>query len=93
MNLALPQGKHNMYRITSMITCTSTPVCINLRTLRDRNKHGADPDGFGDAVNELASTLRERDLKPESFITPIRGQAIEPATPFKGAHRLVSLEK
>ncbi|MFH1124481.1 MAG: MBL fold metallo-hydrolase [Pseudomonadota bacterium] len=50
-------------------------------------------DGFGDAVNELASTLRERDLKPESFITPIRSQAIEPATPFKRAHRLVSLER
>jgi len=50
-------------------------------------------DGFGDAVNELASTLRERDLQPESFIIPIHGQAIEPITPFKGAHGLVSLEK
>jgi hypothetical protein len=50
-------------------------------------------DGFGDAVNELASTLQERDMKPESFITPIRGQAIEPATPFKGSHRLVSFEQ
>jgi L-ascorbate metabolism protein UlaG (beta-lactamase superfamily) len=50
-------------------------------------------DGFVDAVNELASTLQERDLKPETFITPTPGQAIEPATPFKGAHGLVSLEK
>ena len=50
-------------------------------------------DGFGDAVNELASTLQERDLRPETFITPIHGQAIETATPFKGIHRLVSLEK
>ena len=40
-------------------------------------------DGFGDAVNELASTLKERDLQPEIFITPIRGQAIGPIAPFK----------
>jgi L-ascorbate metabolism protein UlaG (beta-lactamase superfamily) len=40
-------------------------------------------DGFDDAVNELASTLRERDLKPGSFIIPIHGQAIEQIAPFK----------
>jgi L-ascorbate metabolism protein UlaG (beta-lactamase superfamily) len=40
-------------------------------------------DGFDDAVNELASTLQERNLKPESFIIPIHGQAIEPTTSFK----------
>ena len=39
-------------------------------------------DGFDDAVNELASTLQERDLKPETFIAPIPGQAIELTTPF-----------
>ncbi len=50
-------------------------------------------DGFGDAVNELATTLQEHDLRPETFITPIHGQAIEPATSSKGVHRLVSLEK
>ncbi len=48
-------------------------------------------DGFDDAVNELASTLKERDLKPETFITPIPGQAIEPATPLSGSYGLVSL--
>jgi L-ascorbate metabolism protein UlaG (beta-lactamase superfamily) len=50
-------------------------------------------DGFDDAVNELASTLQERNLKPETFITPILGQAIEPATPLNGSYGLVSLEK
>ena len=34
-------------------------------------------DGFDDAVNELASTLKERDLQPDTFITPIPGTAIE----------------
>jgi L-ascorbate metabolism protein UlaG (beta-lactamase superfamily) len=34
-------------------------------------------DGFYDAVNELASSLTERDLKPEVFVAPIPGRAIE----------------
>jgi L-ascorbate metabolism protein UlaG (beta-lactamase superfamily) len=50
-------------------------------------------DGFGDAVNELASTLRERNLNPGAFIIPTLGQAIEPTTPFKEAHGLVSVSK
>jgi len=50
-------------------------------------------DGFDDAVSELASTLKERDLNPGSFIIPIHGQAIEPDAPFEGVQRLVSLEK
>lgn len=50
-------------------------------------------DGFDDAVNDLASTLKERDLKPEAFIIPILGQAIEPVTSFKGTHGLVSVSK
>ena len=40
-------------------------------------------DGFDDAVTELALTLRERDLKPESFIIPIFGRAIETIAPAK----------
>ena len=50
-------------------------------------------DGFDDAVSELASTLKERDLNPGSFIIPIHGQAIEPDAPFEGVQRLVSREK
>jgi L-ascorbate metabolism protein UlaG (beta-lactamase superfamily) len=35
-------------------------------------------DGFDDAVNELASALKESDLKPGAFIAPtVLGQAIE----------------
>lgn len=50
-------------------------------------------DGFDDAVNELASTLKERDVRPETFITPTHGRAIDPSTPLKEVQRLVSLEK
>lgn len=50
-------------------------------------------DGYDDAVKELASTLQERDLKPETFVTPIPGQAIGLTTPFNGSYDLVSLEK
>ena len=50
-------------------------------------------DGFDDAVNELASTLQERDLKSETFITPIPGQVIELTSPFIGSYDLESLEK
>jgi L-ascorbate metabolism protein UlaG (beta-lactamase superfamily) len=50
-------------------------------------------DGFNDAVNELASTLRERDLKSDAFLTPVLGQAIELSTPFSGSYGLVRLEK
>ena len=35
-------------------------------------------DGFDDAVNELASALKEWDLKPDAFITPTTpGQALD----------------
>jgi len=34
-------------------------------------------DGYDDSVNELTSTLKERDLKSGSFIVPVLGQAIE----------------
>jgi L-ascorbate metabolism protein UlaG (beta-lactamase superfamily) len=50
-------------------------------------------DGFNDAVNELASTLQERALKPGTFITPIPGQAIELTARFNGSYGLVNLEK
>jgi L-ascorbate metabolism protein UlaG (beta-lactamase superfamily) len=35
------------------------------------------PDGFYDAVNELASALTERDLKPDVFVAPTPGRVIE----------------
>jgi hypothetical protein len=38
-------------------------------------------DGYDDAVNELALTLRERDLKDVTFIAPPPGQTIELTTP------------
>lgn len=47
-------------------------------------------DGFDDAVNELASSLQEHNLKPGTFLAPLQGQAIEPAGE---ARRLVSREK
>lgn len=34
-------------------------------------------DGFDDAVTELAATLKNRDLTPETFIAPTPGQPIE----------------
>jgi len=34
-------------------------------------------DGFDDAVNELASTLEERDLPAEAFIVPTLGRAVD----------------
>jgi L-ascorbate metabolism protein UlaG (beta-lactamase superfamily) len=37
------------------------------------------PDGFDDAVTELASMLRTRDLNPEAFITPLPGQILSVA--------------
>jgi L-ascorbate metabolism protein UlaG (beta-lactamase superfamily) len=33
-------------------------------------------DGFDDAVNELASSLRERNLKPDAFLAPTPGRVI-----------------
>ncbi len=48
-------------------------------------------DGFDDAVSELAATLKQRDLNPESFIVPNHGQAIEPATPIKEASRTLEM--
>jgi hypothetical protein len=35
------------------------------------------PDGFHDAVNELAAALTTRGLKPKVFVAPSPGQAIE----------------
>jgi L-ascorbate metabolism protein UlaG (beta-lactamase superfamily) len=35
------------------------------------------PDSFDDAVNELASALKERGLKPERFIAPLPGQVVK----------------
>jgi hypothetical protein len=34
------------------------------------------PDGFDDAVTELASMLRTRGLNPGAFITPLPGQIL-----------------
>lgn len=50
-------------------------------------------DGFDDAVNELASTLQERDMKPDAFLTPVPGRAIEPGAPLSGSYGLVSRQK
>ncbi|MDP1992725.1 MAG: MBL fold metallo-hydrolase [Syntrophales bacterium] len=47
-------------------------------------------DGFNDALKELGSTLRERDLKSDAFLTPIPGQAIELTTPLSGSYGLVT---
>jgi hypothetical protein len=43
-------------------------------------------DGFYDAVNELASTLKEQNLKPGAFIAPEPGLAQEFTTPLIGAY-------
>jgi len=43
-------------------------------------------DGFDDAVSELASTLRERDLQSDSFIAPLPGRLIQPADPLQGSY-------
>ena len=37
-------------------------------------------DGFDDAVNELASALKERNLNPDAFIAPVPGQAMQLVT-------------
>ena len=50
------------------------------------------PDGFYDAVNELASSLKERDLKPEVFVTPTPGWAIELTERYAGSADTPSLE-
>jgi L-ascorbate metabolism protein UlaG (beta-lactamase superfamily) len=44
-------------------------------------------DGFDDAVNELASALKERGLNPDAFIAPTPGQVIEPTKAFAEAGR------
>ena len=38
------------------------------------------PDGFDDAVQELGSTLKQRDLKPDAFIALNPGQSHELTT-------------
>jgi L-ascorbate metabolism protein UlaG (beta-lactamase superfamily) len=38
------------------------------------------PDGFDDAVQELASTLKQRDLKPDAFLALNPGQSYELTT-------------
>ena len=50
------------------------------------------PDGFYDAVNELASALKERELKPEVFIASTPGQAIELPEHYAGAGDAPNLE-
>ncbi len=40
------------------------------------------PDGFDDAVNELASALKERDLQADAFIAPTVGRTIEVTRPY-----------
>ncbi len=49
-------------------------------------------DGFDDAVNELASALKEGHLKPDAFIAPIPGKAIEPTKAFAEAGRPISIQ-
>jgi L-ascorbate metabolism protein UlaG (beta-lactamase superfamily) len=49
-------------------------------------------DGFGDAVEGLASALRERSLKPDEFIAPTPGQVIELTSPLTGICGQVSPE-
>ena len=39
-------------------------------------------DGFDDAVHELASALKERNLKPDAFIAPAPGKAIDLTSAF-----------
>jgi uncharacterized membrane protein len=43
-------------------------------------------DGFYDAVNELTSALKERNLKPGAFIVPKFGLALKFATPLTGVY-------
>jgi L-ascorbate metabolism protein UlaG (beta-lactamase superfamily) len=49
-------------------------------------------DGFYDAVNELSSALKERDLRPEVFIAPTLGRAVELPARYVGAGDTPSLE-
>ncbi|MEW6333193.1 MAG: MBL fold metallo-hydrolase [Thermodesulfobacteriota bacterium] len=50
-------------------------------------------EGFDDAVGELASSLTRHGLKPESFVAPILGRAIDPALSSDEVRRRVSLEQ
>jgi L-ascorbate metabolism protein UlaG (beta-lactamase superfamily) len=50
------------------------------------------PDGFEDAASELASALKERDLKPDAFVAPVPGIAIEPVAGLTAARSPVSLQ-
>jgi len=43
------------------------------------------PDGFDDAVNGLASVLKERDVQPGAFFAPTPGRAIELTERYAGA--------
>jgi hypothetical protein len=38
-------------------------------------------DGFDDAVTELASMLKVRDLKPDAFVAPLPGRTVFPSRP------------
>jgi L-ascorbate metabolism protein UlaG (beta-lactamase superfamily) len=49
------------------------------------------PDGFDDAVNELASALKERGLKSDIFIAPTPGQTVK--APESRMHRLCRLTR
>jgi L-ascorbate metabolism protein UlaG (beta-lactamase superfamily) len=50
-------------------------------------------DGFDDALNELKSTLAERDLKPDAFIAPPPGQSVSLTAGFDYIDGLVSLQQ
>lgn len=50
-------------------------------------------DGFDDAVNELASTLKERNLNPDAFIAPVPGQAIQLAARATNIRSQARLDK
>jgi L-ascorbate metabolism protein UlaG (beta-lactamase superfamily) len=49
-------------------------------------------DGFDDALNELRSTLTQRDLKPDAFIAPQPGQSIGLTARFDNRDGLASLQ-
>jgi L-ascorbate metabolism protein UlaG (beta-lactamase superfamily) len=49
------------------------------------------PDGFDDAVNQLASALRDRGLAPDRFVAPLPGQSVK--APESPMHRLCRLTR
>lgn len=51
------------------------------------------PDGFDDAVTELASMLRVRNLKPDTFVAPLPGRTIDAARPEVPAASAAGLQR